>query len=74
MRYEAVLGPNTNQWWAYDNENGKYIDPPVDVLDSLPDWRDQYEDAENDFQHILDKNPSWLKDEDYIYDADELEI
>ena len=74
MQYEAVLGPNTNQWWAYDNENDKYIDPPVDVLDSLPDWRDQYEDAENDFQHILDKNPSWLKDKDYIYDAEELEI
>lgn len=66
-RYTAVLGFNTKQWWAYDEKKDVYIDPPKEVLDSLPDWRDDIQASEEAFQKILDTNPSWLKDKAYTY-------
>ena len=66
-RYTAVLGFNTKQWWAYDEKKDVYIDPPKEVLDSLPDWRDDTQASEEAFQKILDTNPSWLKDKAYTF-------
>lgn len=70
MRYEAVLGFNTKQWWAYDNERDVYIDPPAEVLDSLPDWREDVEASQKAFQDILDTEPDWLNDKEYWYDEE----
>ena len=72
-RYAAVLGFNTKQWWAYDEENDTFIDPPAEILDSLPNWRENVDETEEAFQKILDEEPDWLNDEEYIYDG-EIEI
>ena len=69
-RYEPVLGFNTKQWWIYDNHNDAYIDPPADVLNEAKDK----DDPESFLQEIVDKNPDWLNDKDYIYDAENCEI
>lgn len=70
MRYEAVLGFNTKQWWVYDNECDVYIDPPAKVLDSLPDWREEPEKSHDEFQKVIDTQPDWLNDKEYWYDGE----
>lgn len=35
MRYLAIIGFNTKQWWVYDEETNMYIDPPIEVLNEL---------------------------------------
>ena len=81
MRYEASLGPNTKQFWLYDNEKNVYIDPPIDVLEKAEEirWKDGAETADSisDAEAYLEdlannENPEWLHD-GYEYDADELE-
>ena len=49
MRYDALLGPNTKQFWIYDNENDTYIDPPIDVLDEIEKirWQNGEETADS---------------------------
>lgn len=71
---EIVLGPNSKQWWVYDIENDVYIDPPKEVLDSLPDYREDYDKSAEAFQKIIDTNPDWLNDNAYWYDAEETDI
>ena len=66
MRYEPALGFNTKQWWVYDNDKQVWIDPPTEVLDSLPRDVDKAEDMLYD---ILELEPDWLNDEDYWYDG-----
>ena len=75
-RYEAVLGPNTHQFWIYDNETNEFIDPPADVLDKI-DIMDTY-DAEEELVRLAIEqeklpNKGWLND-GYRYDADSIEI
>lgn len=74
MTLEILIGFNSKQWWVYDSEKNVYIDPPKEVLDSLPDWREFPDEAEKAFQKIIDQNPDWLNDSDYWYNADETEI
>lgn len=74
--YSATYGPNTKQWWIYDEEHDTYIDPPLEVLnkidengdystaDGMDAMRDKLEDMCNK------ERPSWLFDKDYIYDSD----
>ncbi|MBO7715726.1 MAG: hypothetical protein J6S85_19345 [Methanobrevibacter sp.] len=71
---EILIGFNSKQWWVYDSKNNVYIDPPKEVLDSLPDWREFPDESEKAFQKVIDQNPDWLNDSDYWYDADETEI
>ncbi len=67
-KYMALLGFNTKQLWLYDEENDVYIDPPAEVLDSLPEDQDE---AETELARIAnEENPDWLLDEDYWYDGD----
>lgn len=73
-RYEAVFGFNSKQWWVYDSDNDRYIDPPKDVLDSLPYWKEDPDAAKKAFQMIINELPNWLNDEDYQYDAEEMDI
>ena len=64
MRYEAVMGVNTKQWWIYDNENDSYIDPPIDVLEELN------EDEERCMEKINKEEPDWLHDGNEYFDED----
>lgn len=68
MRYEAVLGFNTKQWWAYDNETDEYCDPPTEVLDEIRNYSNNINEQEEYFNNLLAKEPDWLKDEEYRYD------
>lgn len=70
MRYLAVLGFNTKQWWVYDEETDIYIDPPIEVLDELDEI--QQDEAEERLTQIANANPTpdWLFDKDYWYDGE----
>lgn len=80
-RYTALLGPNTKQFWLYDEENDTYIDPPSEVLEALEEIRYQggEETAENidaaeaRLEEIASGEPDWLHDGNE-YDADETDI
>ncbi len=80
-RYDAMIGPNTKQFWLYDNENNTYIDPPIAILreaDSIR-WKSGTQTAESisEAEAYLEKlaltNPDWLHD-GYEYPADETDI
>jgi len=68
MRYEAVLGFNSKQWWVYDNKNDTYIDPPQDILNNLREYGD-IEGQELELNRISNSIPApdWLFDKEYIY-------
>ena len=68
MRYEAVLGFNTKQWWAYDNEEDVYCDPPTEVLEQIKAHSSDVNEQEEFFNSILAEEPDWLADEEYKYD------
>lgn len=67
-RYEAVLGFNTKQWWAYDNETDEYCDPPSKVLEEISMHSDDIDKQEKFFNDILSEEPDWLNDEEHRYD------
>lgn len=70
MRYLAILGFNTKQWWVYDEETDMYIDPPIEVLNELDEV--QQDEAEERLTQIAnaDPTPDWLFDKDYWYDGE----
>ena len=70
MRYLAILGFNTKQWWVYDNKKDVFIDPPIEVLEQLENLSNG--DAETKLEEIANSKPSpdWLFDKDYWYDGD----
>lgn len=70
MRYEAILGFNTKQWWAYDTETEELCDPPTEILDAIEAHSDNVDEQEEFFNEILAEEPDWLNDEDYRYDGD----
>lgn len=67
MRYTAVLGFNTKQWWAYDNETDEYCDPPTVVLDEISNHSDNVDEQEDYFNKILATEPEWLNDKEHRY-------
>lgn len=70
-RYTAVIGFNSKQPWIYDEEKDVYIDVPICVLEALPDWRDNPDEAERVLEDIANKEkPDWLNDEEYWYDGE----
>ena len=73
-RFEAMIGFNTKQPWLYDNIRDVYIDPPAEVLDSLPDWREDSEKTEEALLEICKSEPDWLFDREYWYDDEDFEI
>lgn len=77
-RYEGTLGPNTKQWWIYDNETNSFIDPPTEVLDRVTSINSGNTAEELDEQRVaLEKEAltgSWVYDKEYTYDADSTEI
>lgn len=79
MRYEATYGPNTKQWWIYDNEKDVYIDPPLEVLEET-NKHGNYDTAEGmdtmrDYlEEEAEEKPIWLYEVDYHYPADLFDI
>ena len=67
-RYEAVLGPNTKQWWAYDNETDEYCDPPSNVLEEIKKHSSNIDEQESFFNELLANEPAWLNDDEFRYD------
>ena len=70
-RYEALLGPNTKQFWLYDSVNETYIDPPTEILKKIDKIRYQNEEetadsisaAETELERIAnEEQPDWLHD------------
>ena len=53
-RYLPVYGPNTHQWWVYDEEKDVYIDPPAVVLDKVKAAGNKA------FEEALETNGDWL--------------
>lgn len=70
MRYFAVFGFNTKQWWVYDEEKDVYIDPPVVVLERLKNL--DVEKAESLLTEIANEKPypEWLFDKDFWVEDD----
>lgn len=76
-RYLILLGPNTRQWWIYDEVHDAYIDPPADVLKEIQDDRsfnrvngilkDAFESEEAALRRIVSEDPDWLKDTDHWF-------
>lgn len=66
-RYKAVLGFNTKQWWAYDNETDEYCDPPTKVLEEIENHSSGISEQEEYFNQILSEEPDWLDDKEYRY-------
>ena len=85
-RYLPVFGPNSKQWWVYDECEDVYIDPPKVVLDRMYDLSmmiftmgtglsfheiEQVLLAE-EILKVMRSKDSWLEDKEYWYK--ELEI
>lgn len=68
MRYMAVLGFNTKQWWAYDNKTDEYCDPPLSVLEQIENHSDNIDAQRDFFDGILATEPEWLNDKEHRYD------
>lgn len=82
-RYEALMGPNTKQFWLYDNENDTYIDPPANVLKEVnaivykngKATSDSYDEAQTYLEGMANTfpEPDWLHDGNE-YNAEENDI
>lgn len=72
MKLDAMLGPNTNQYWLYDNTNDVFIDPPAEVLNLLDEkygegwWINSYL-KQAELLKIAETKPDWLFETDYWY-------
>ena len=73
-RLDVMIGFNTKQPWVYDNIRDVYIDPPAEVLDSLPDWREDSDKAEEALLEICKTEPAWLFEREFWYGDEDFEI
>jgi len=74
MRYTALLGFNTKQFWIYDEEKDVFINPPSDVLKFIREVYDDTEEAQVFLEKLVNEGqPSWLHDGNEI-PADEIDI
>ena len=85
-RYLPVFGPNSKQWWVYDECEDVYIDPPKAVLDRIDNMTAQILTMGSgldfcDIGHVLlaediiaamEAGGEWLDEKEYWYK--ELEI
>lgn len=73
-RLDVMIGFNTKQPWVYDNIRDVYIDPPAEVLDSLPDWREDSGKTCKALLEICKTEPDWLFDRQFWYGDKDFEI
>ena len=73
-RLDVMIGFNTKQPWVYDNIRDVYIDPPAEVLDSLPNWREDSDKTEEALLEICKTEPDWLLERQFWYGDEDFEI
>ena len=66
-RFYPMVSPNCKQVFVYDAVFDVYIDPPMNVLISLTDWRDGSEKYIDEMETICSNDPDWLYDREYWY-------
>ena len=85
-RYLPVFGPNSKQWWVYDECEDVYIDPPAVVLDRVYDLSMQIFTmglglSFHEIEHVLlaeeilkamMSDDNWLEEKGYWYDDIEI--
>lgn len=78
MRYEAVLGCNSKQWWLYDSETEEYCDPPISVLNEInklpSETADDLDKQAELLEDIANSPNDWIDDKDFRYSADSWDI
>jgi len=69
QRYMALYGPNTHQFWIYDEEKDVYIDPPLEILKEIEKIAcdnnytfEGMEKAQKKLEEIANTEPDWLHD------------
>ena len=72
--YEVVLGPNTKQWWVYDNDTDEYCDPPTEILERTTKCSKNTDIQQLYLEMIVSLEPEWLNDKGYRYDVEGTEI
>lgn len=65
--YLVVYRFNTKQWWIYDEDDDKYIDLPLSVLNEICEKSDDVNVQEKLLMDIVLGNPTWLNDYGYSY-------
>ena len=73
MRYEAVFGFNSKQWWLYDNETDEYCDPPISVLKEIEKIEDIDEQGFR-LEEIANEPNDWIDDKEYRYNGEDWDI
>lgn len=85
-RYLPVYGPNSKQWWVYDELKDVYIDPPAVVLDTVrmvnahkagqrrtaEDWDAEREEMYKEIEIAVRSDDNWLDEDEYWYDDIEI--
>ena len=87
-RYLPVYGPNSKQWWVYDELKDVYIDPPAvvlkkvraagnkafeEALETNGDWVDAEMIAMyEEIDVAMASDDSWLDEDEYWYDNIEI--
>lgn len=62
-----VYGPNSKQWYIYNEKNDVYIDPPSKVLEEVNNFSNDIDEQEEYLETIIASLPDWLYDEEYWY-------
>lgn len=85
-RYLPVFGPNSKQWWVYDECEDVYIDPPAAVLDHIENLSEQiftmgtglsFHEIEQvllaeEIITAMEAGGEWLDEKEYWYDDIEI--
>lgn len=73
-RYLPVYGPNSHQWWVYDEIEDVYIDPPAVILDAIEmlsnrDWEIEEKLLNMHLRKVEEDNDpdAWVYDREYWY-------
>ena len=87
-RYLPVYGPNSKQWWVYDECKDVYIDPPAEVLrevriagnlvfdeavETHGDWvQAEEQQMYKEIEKAMQSEDNWLLDSEYWYNDIEI--
>lgn len=73
LRYCAVFGFNSKQWWVYDSVTNEWCDPPISVLEEIGDIEDP-DECEARLEELANAPNDWINNVDYRFDADMTDI
>ena len=66
-RYLPIFGPNTKQWWVYDEDLDVYIDPPASVLENIAKVKPEKQGEYLKTLVNIEPSPKWLHETEYHY-------